>query len=215
MKTIFIVLFFLLCFQTTKAQLIVMNDKMNIVYFGVDNPISFSVNGYDSKHLILKASCGELRKTEDGYRWKTCSDTARFVTFRCYLKKSNKISNLGQADFRIKTIPDLPIILNYPAQPDGVHRARMFDIRYLRVAMISFDFDVSYSVVRFEVEILKKNGDTLLYHNTGPELSVPLREELAKLIEGKQVCFKSVMVKNVACESEELKLVDKCDVYYE
>jgi len=84
---------------------------MNIVYYGVDNPISFSVNGYDSKQLILKASCGELRKNEDGYVWKMWGEKEATVSFNSFLKRGNKIFLLGRSDYRMKKVPHLLLYL--------------------------------------------------------------------------------------------------------
>lgn len=89
-------------------------DKMNIFYYGVDNPISFSVNGYDSKQLILKACCGELRKNEDGYVWKMWGEKEATVSFNSFLKRGNKMIALGQSDYRIKKVPHL--LLNLVVQ---------------------------------------------------------------------------------------------------
>jgi GldM C-terminal domain len=213
MKHILGFLLLLLGTQKVQSQLIVMNDKMNIVYYGVENPISFSVNGYDSKQLILKASCGELRKTAEGYVWKICGEKVGRVSFSCTIKKGNKITNLGQSEFRIKKAPD-PIIMYTPSSHSG-NVSKMFNIRYLRAEVFNFDFDIRFSVKKFDVEIYKSNGDTLKYHIEGAELGALLGEEIIKLIPGEKVCFKNVFVKNAGCESDERELENICDVYHE
>ena len=147
-----------------------MNDKMNIVYYGVDNPISFSVNGYDSKQLILKASCGKLRKTEEGYVWKICGEKAGSVSFTCTLKKGNKIANLGKTEYRIKTVPNpIFICFSYYHGKSSVHIPIRFE--YARAAVYNFDFDVSFHVTQFDLEMYTNNGDTLSYHILGAKVS--------------------------------------------
>ncbi|MEO7490243.1 MAG: GldM family protein [Ferruginibacter sp.] len=214
MKTIFIVLFLLLCFQTTKAQLIVMNDKMNIVYYGVDNPISVSVNGYNSKHLILKASYGELRKTEDGYRWKTCNEKQSSVSFSCFLKKGNKMIPLGQSDYRIKKVPD-PVIVLGPS-PHLPRINNLHNLLNVSVELVNFDFDVRFLVTQCDIEIYKKQGDTMRFHNTGPRIIDEAKKEIMKLLEGENICIKNVFVTIENCELKERELKDSAlATYYE
>jgi|GEM_PF-2964398 len=214
MKNNFLLLLLLLGIQKVHSQLIVMNGKMNIVYYGVDNPISFSVNGYDSKQLILKASCGELRKNEDGYVWKMCGEKEASVSFNSFLKRGNKMIALGQSDYRIKKVPD-PVILLGPSN-HGFGKIGLHNIQYINVALFNFDFDIKFLVTECDIEIYKKQGDTMLFHNTGSKINEEPIKEIRKLIEGENICIKNVFVTVENCELKERKLKDSaCATYYE
>jgi GldM C-terminal domain len=213
-KKILILLLLFLGIEKVYPQFIVMNDKMNIVYYGVDNPISFSVNGYNSSQLILKASCGELRKTVDGYVWKMCGEKKSSVSFNCFLKKGNKIIAFDQSDYRIKKIPD-PVIVLGPSNHIP-QRSNLHNIQYVRVELLNFDFGGRFLVTQCDIEIYKKQGDTISFHNIGFRIKDEPIKEIRKLIEGEKICIKNVSVTIENCELEERKLTDSaCATYYE
>ena len=99
MRKALITLIITAAFFNAYTQVIVSNDKMNIVYAGVDNPISFSVNGYDSKKLIIIADCGEIIKSEGHFIWRICNaPRQRRVVFSCYLKTQTNKKFLGKSE---------------------------------------------------------------------------------------------------------------------
>jgi hypothetical protein len=214
MKNMLVLSLLFLGIKKVQSQLIVMNDKMNIVYYGVDNPISFSVNGYNSKQLLLKASCGELRKTPDGYVWKICGTNAGRVSFTATFKKGNKIINLGQSDYRIKNIPD-PVIILGPSR-HGPHRNNLHNLQSVRLELWNFEFDTRFLVTQFDVEIYKKESSTLVFHNTGYMIGEEARKEISKLPNGDSICIKNVFFKIADCDLEDRRLQDSfCVSYYE
>lgn len=81
---------------------------MNIVYLGIDNPISVAVPGYSCKSLIVTASHGKLTAINEppdcGYSYN--ADTLGIVEFKISVKVKNRLKQIGAAKFRVKAIPD-------------------------------------------------------------------------------------------------------------
>jgi hypothetical protein len=192
------------------AQLIVANDKMNIVYAGVENPINFSLNGYDFRKLILTASCGTLSKKDNYLIWKLCgANQCRYVKFSCYLKTKQKAKRLlATTDFRIHYPPD-PIFIVTSGHHDP---GKKILGNYGPLAQsINFEFDINFQVKSYDLEFIKQNGDTLLIKNSSRAYTKEAIQEIKKLQAGDLIHFKNIIVFN-DCEMIERKLKD--DKYY-
>jgi hypothetical protein len=190
------------------SQLIVSNEKLNILYVGVDNSIQFAVPGYNSKELLLIASCGMLITRNDKTIWRICNEKCSYVKFSCYLKSSKGRKLLGSSDYRIKSCAD-PVIMNPFIMSNHYSSPNIFKIPdFVRVEHKNFDFDISFTVKQFKIEIYKSSGDTLKMTNLGPQLSEQLFNEIGKMKKGESLLLYDVIVKN-ECELSNRELNDK------
>ncbi len=64
MKT-FLPLVFLFCISTAFAQRAVVSaDKMNVLYAGIENPVSIAAENHSCKDLVVEISHGTISKYE-------------------------------------------------------------------------------------------------------------------------------------------------------
>ncbi len=213
MKAVLIIFNFLFYPISIFSQVIVVNDKMNIVYFGVDNPIQFSANECDKNKLILIANCGQLRRNGHQYIWKLCGIKYETVIFTCYLKQTNKRKFLGEVEYRIKSAPTPKII--FGSTPEERER-RHFGYRSVKLSIIekgpsldieNFDFDIRFIIKEYIIEICRKKGDTLRFKNIGQTINTNVMTEIEKLTEGDKIFIKNLIAYNV-CEIVERKLFE-------
>lgn len=196
MRTVIKILFCLTLISTEAvSQVVVSNDKMNIVYVAVDNPISFAATGYKTENLVLVASCGELARKEDFYNWKICGgDKFNKVIFSCYYTNRGIKKLIGTSEYRIKNAPN-PVLLF----GGGDHmRTTMLRTLYRipRVDLESFDYEMKFYIKSFEIEFYKKNGDTITIKNTGKEYPPEVIAIMDKLEDGDSFCYKNIIVMN-------------------
>jgi hypothetical protein len=89
------------------SQVVVSATRMNVLYRGIENPLEFAVSGWDNKDLSISVSDDhKLTHQEDGSFIITPSGNSRQATISVEGKMHDgSISNLGSAEFRIKSIP--------------------------------------------------------------------------------------------------------------
>jgi hypothetical protein len=217
MKHSFLIGYCILFLFKAQSQIVVANKKMNIVYAGVDNPIEFLANNIDKAKLVVKASCGELIRTSTAkFIWRICNQKCSYVSFSIGVLKNNKFSLLGTSDYRIKKIP-IPTI-NFGSTPDSrtnSHGGNIIKHPQFgpRLSLDDFDFDVTFKVQEFDVEICKQSGDTLRFKNIGIEFNENVKKEFVKLNIGDKICVHNIMYTR-GCDEEKLRLtLSSCYVY--
>lgn len=217
MKHTFLISYCILFLFKAQSQIVVANEKMNIVYAGVDNPIEFLANNIDKSKLVVKASCGELTRTSTAkFTWRICNQNCSYVSFSIGVLKNNKFSLLGTSDYRIKKIPTPTI--NFGSTPEyraNSHGGNIIKHPQLgpRLSLDDFDFDVTFKVQEFDVEICKQSGDTLRFKNIGIEFNKNVKKEIEKLNVGDKICVSNIMYMS-GCNEDKLRLaLSSCYVY--
>ncbi len=136
-------------------------DKMNVLYVGVDNPLSLSAAGVPSAQLKLKASGIHVRKLANGKYTTKPSRPGRATI---------QVDGGGLAptefEYRIKRIPDPVIKLG--RKPGGNISASELKIyKRLTPDLGSFDFDALCKIQGFEVVRVPRGDDVQTALNKG------------------------------------------------
>lgn len=128
---------------------IITADKMNVVYRGLDNPISATVNGADGP-ISLSASVGGLSGSNGKYSFKPAAGSGT-VTFTASAKTSSGKTVSGKKEFRIKPVP--------PARGHILNKtsitvpANGLASQTVRVDWPDFLFDLTANVNSFKVKV--------------------------------------------------------------
>lgn len=127
---------------------VITADKMNVVYRGLDNPISATVNGADGA-ISLSASSGSLSGSNGKYSYKPGAGNT--VTFTASAKTSSGKVVSGKQEFRIKPVPPARGIVagktNLQIPANGLAG------QTVRVDWPDFLFDMSATVTSFKVKV--------------------------------------------------------------
>ncbi|MFZ9388902.1 MAG: gliding motility protein GldM [Chitinophagaceae bacterium] len=132
-------------------------DKMNVLYIGVDNPVTIAASGGgdDKVQATLAGGGGTLTRVGPGKyvaRVNQVTDDARIT-----VSVEGKIA--GAAQFRVRTIPD-PVatvggVMSNENMPAGQFKAQTGVGAYIK----DFPFDLKYSVVSFVLTADNADGD--------------------------------------------------------
>lgn len=136
-------------------------DKMNVVYRGVSNPITATINGADGP-INLSASTGSLSGSNGKYVYRVSRGNT--VTFTASAKTSSGKVVTEKREFRIKPVPP----------PQGQIRGKnalttsVSSLPRLTVeaAIPDFEFPVSFTVTSFKVKVpgqrtIQVNGNNM------------------------------------------------------
>jgi len=145
-------------------------DKMNVFYIGVDNPVSISAAGVQTKDLQVSMEGGQLTGTNGHYVVRPANTPGKKAIIHVRGKVGDKTMDLGSAEYRIKRIPD-PLIQVGSLTPGSV-KAGTFRAQGGVVALLKdFDFDVKYKVLSYRVIYSKARQDGKSADNTGASWS--------------------------------------------
>ncbi|VDH02874.1 type IX secretion system motor protein PorM/GldM [Bergeyella zoohelcum] len=128
---------------------VVTADKMNVMYRGLENPISGAILGVDNSKLSLTAQGAKVKSTGPG-KWTVVPGTGNLV--KVTISGTGPRGTTSKTfDFRIKNVPP----------PNGQIRgknvlsmpASSISNQIVTVALPDFDFPVSFNVTSFLLKV--------------------------------------------------------------
>ena len=169
-------------------------EKQNVVYVGVDNPVSISIAGVAPTDIAVELTGGSIRYTARPGFYIINVSGGTVATLRVYSLKDSVRYPAGVFDFRIKKIPD-PVTYVRNVSNDGVMpKEEIKDITGISQRMVDFDFDVSFTPVSFCMSVIEE-GKWKEYKTHGGALSAEMKAALEKAQENDKIIFHDVMTK--------------------
>jgi GldM C-terminal domain len=175
MKNLFslsLILLFSLKFYAQHA--VVALEKMNVLYMGVNNPVSVAMEGIDDSKLKVSIDNGRITKNADGgFTVNTTRTGLAIVTIEWQGGKAEK-------KFRVKPLPDPVAVVGSYGQG---HLKADNDINLaLMVIFENFDFDCRANVAGFKLTRISKNGESKQVNVVGA-----FNQDCADLIKNKKI----------------------------
>ena len=159
------------------SSAVVSADKMNVVYRGLDNPISVSLPGVGSSNLRVSATGGTLVKNGNGYIIRPGSANTAKINVSATLSSGKTVNS--SASFRIKDIP----------AAQGSVRGQYGTVRMpksglnnapIGAGLPDFEFDLKLEVQSFKIKV--PNQLTII--NNGRTLNAAAKRALSKAKRG-------------------------------
>jgi len=177
---------------------------MNVLYAGIDNPISISVPGVPMSDIQATMTNGTLSR--NGNRWTARSGK---VGSEAVISVSAQIDGhrqtVGSMTFRIKKLPDpAPYIpmkdaqgntVYYKGTPKKISKAALMAAESLGAAIDDDLLDVTYSVVSFSTIFFDSMGNAMPEVSDGASFSHRQKEQFKRLRPGKSFFISRVKAK--------------------
>ena len=169
--------------------------KMNVLYIGVENPISVSVPGANSKDVNVSATGAgiSLRKIKDGEYVATVKSQGK-ASINVTANMGGKNMNMGTMDFRCKVIPK-PTAMVGTYTGGRIPKESLLTQGGLRVSMEGFDFPVTYNVTSFTMAFNTGGDAQAPIQATGSQFTAEMKAKLAKLRRGNKVYIENIRAK--------------------
>ena len=174
---------------TPPASVSVSATKMNVVYAGIDNPISVAAGG--SGNLSVTATGATLSSAGNGiYNLKVTPGSTK-VTVHVSREGIN-----GNVDFRVKDLPK-PTAIIRNVGPDGkVSKSALLAANRVEAEMKDFDFEgVHYDVTGYTMKYRTKAGTTKEAKVSGPTFNDECKNALNSANVGDMFVFTAIQVK--------------------
>ena len=169
-------------------------DKMNVLYIGLQNPISISAAGVPAEQVSASISGGNIAKRGSGEYIVTVSQPGKAV-INVVANIDGKTKSLGQKEFRVKRVPDP--VLKVGMNKGGSMKAADFKVQGgLRADLEDFEFEgVKYEVIGYRVGISAKGKEYQEGDATSAYFPGSVAASIRSLRPGDEVYFENVKVK--------------------
>jgi hypothetical protein len=206
MKSLFVLAVLSFFSIQSNAQLIA-NDKLNIVYRGIPNPMTISIPEHSCKSLIVEVSSGQLQKPDMDCKYIYNADTANLVTFKVFVKTKKGLKQVGGARFRVHNIP------NPDAFVSGKRNTEI-PINALKVQtgmvahLIGYDGEFNFRIDSFNYAIIRNEMILATGKNISAYFDKKIKMHFSTLEHNDTILFYNIYCNGADRKSKKLQLFE-------
>ena len=180
-------------FQVAKPSAVVSADAMNVMYIGVDNPVSISAPGVPLESLKLSPSAGVNISSKGNGKYVARVSNPGEVTLSVSATIDGKIQDFGASKFRVKRIPK-PTARVAGKEGGRISVAQLKGQSVISASLDNFDFDAKFNVTKFNMFISKPRVDPIgPYAASGNSFSAQMKTALGGLTAGSVVMIYDIV----------------------
>lgn len=177
---------------------------MNVLYAGIDNPISISVPGVAMKDITASITSGSL--TRNGDLWVAhVANVGTECDINVTATVDGRSTKVGAMRFRIRKLPDpLPYIAvkdaqgndtQYKGSPKRLSKAQLLSAKGLSAALDDGILNITYQVVSFQTVSFDSMGNAIPENSDGSKFSARQIEQFRRLRVGKSFFITGIKAK--------------------
>ena len=177
---------------------------MNVLYAGIDNPISISVPGVPMTAIQATMTNGTLTRNGDAWIAKATQVGAEAV-ISVSAQMDGRTQEVGSMTFRVRKLPDpspyIPVkdaqgnIVHYKGSPKKISKAALMAAETLGAAIDDDLLNVTYTVVSFSTVFYDSMGNFIPEVSNGASFSQRQKEQFKRLKPGKKFFISDVKAK--------------------
>ena len=180
-----------------KPNSVVSADKMNVLYIGVDNPMSISVPGVsnDKVKVSLDGGGGTIKSNPQagGGHFIATVATVGKATIKVSAEIGGKVMPMGSFEYRIKRVPD-PVAQISNSKGGGINK-NLLAAGTLIPVLENFDFELFFRIINFKITVIQKGKDPIEIEGQGNQLTQQMRDLVGKLPIGSKIYFEYIKAK--------------------
>jgi len=158
--------------------------KMNVIYVGVDNPVTIVASGIDQTDLEVSIDNGTIRKEGGNY----IINPAHYGTATVNIAADGE--KIGSKEFRVKNLetPQPYLVLEENLIQGGeITLADLVKAKGISVVIPNFIFDVKFQVVSFNVNVTE--GGITIIEKSDSEMFTDAQKNLIRRLRPGQTCI--------------------------
>lgn len=174
-------------------NLAVIAAKMNVFYFGIDNPVSVAVPGYSNEDINVSITNGTIKGSDGKYTVTVSGGTETIINVTA--KTGTGEIKVGCDTFKIKKVPDpIPCIGNYCTSKISCTKEELLKNPEITVSL-TLPFDLKFEVASFTFSYFP-NKETLSEKNvTGNKFSKDIIDIIHKMEIGNKFYHENIKSK--------------------
>lgn len=177
---------------------------MNVLYAGIDNPISISAPGIPMSALSASITNGSL--TRNGDTWVArSSSVGQEAVISVSANMEGRTVNLGAMTFRVRKLPDplafIPIrdgsgnVVHYSGSPRRISKAALMSASGIGAALDDGILNITYQVVSFSTVVFDSMGNAIPENSAGASFSARQIEQFKRMKAGKTFFISNIKAK--------------------
>ncbi len=180
-------------YQVSEPNLVISPTKMNVFYYGIDNPVEISVPGIPSDKIRPVAGKGlRIRKGRKGYIVKPTKTSGK-VNITVMAEIDGKQKSMGKKMFRIKTIPE-PKAKIMGKSKGVISKTMLLNSPGVIAELENFVFDLKFKVTKFTITVTK-GGYTSELTQKGNKFTSQQRNAIKNLKSGSKLIIENIEAK--------------------
>ena len=193
-------------YQVGEPQAVISATKMNVLYVGVDNPISIVAAGVPASAVTARMTNGTLDKSgNDWIARPTTPGTKAIVTVTA--KVDGKDQKMGEMEYRVKSVPN-PTPTVGGSTGGKIAKATLA----MQLAVVAdmgkdFDFDLKFTVTGYSVTIVK-GGNARSFDNKEARFSQEIKQQFEGLTKGSKVFIEEIKAVGPDRRTRELSAIN-------
>jgi gliding motility-associated protein GldM len=178
-----------------KPSTVISADKMNVLYIGVDNPMSISVPGVANDLVTVAASGGGVSLVRDaklgGGHYVATATTQGECNISVSAKMDNKNMPMGAMKYRVKRVPD-PVakIANMKGGP--INKNTLAAQAAIIPVMEGFDFELFPRVTSFKITVVRRGRDPIEINSESNMLTPAMKDVILQSPLGTKIYFEYI-----------------------
>ena len=165
---------------------------MNVLYAGIDNPISISVPGVAPSEVTASMTGGTL--TRQGDHWVARSSaigSEAVVTVSASV--DGRSQNVGSTSFKVRKLPDPTAFIQIGSDRfkggRAISKQQILSAKGVGAAIDDGLLDINFRVTSFQIVFVDSQGDGMITNSAGADFSPQQRERLRGLVAGHSIFF--------------------------
>ena len=176
-----------------KPSAVISPTKMNVLYIGVDNPISVSVSGFSDDKVTPHISQGTLRRVKPGQYIARVKRAGKATISVSVKDDDGNSKSMGKQEFRVKRVPD-PVPMVNKQKGGSIKKSLLINQIGVQAVLENFDFDLKFKVISFTVSAtingFEQSKPTKGYRFSGAQIAL-----MKKVRPGSKVYIENVKAK--------------------
>ncbi len=188
-------------FTAQKPNSVVSADKMNVLFIGLDNPISISVPGVPNnkvKPSIEGTGCtlSPDPKLGGGHFIANVGAGGNKATIRVSAEVGGKQMPMGAFEYRVKSVPNPVATMGGKAESGPINKNLLIASSMIPV-MKDFYFELFWQITEFKMSIAGKGIEYAEFNGKGNQLDDNMKSIIAKAKPGTKVFFEYIKARMV------------------
>jgi gliding motility-associated protein GldM len=171
-------------------------DKMNVIYAGIDNPVSVSAS-VSAEKVDISLSAGTKTKTGPGkYNINVpTSLEGRMLTVNILAEDAGKQKVMGTNEFRVKRVPDPIAVLGGDSKGKQISKAELLANPFIKADMgFDFVYDLRWTVNSYQVTFTVKGIEEAPIICNNRQFSDAIKNKINSASPGTIIWFEDIKV---------------------
>lgn len=171
---------------------------MNVLYTGIDNPISISVPGVPVSAVSASMTGGTLVKSGDHWIARpAAAGTNATITVNAVME--GRSQTVSTATFKVRPLPDptafIPVGNDRYRGNRPISKRTLAEVSGLRAAIDDGILDVEFQVLSFNIVIMDSNGDAATLPSAGAAFSSQQKSRIRNMSKNQRFYISRIVVK--------------------